>query len=106
MRPSPSAIASPSRLGRRRRVGPKTRLADKVTFCVRGVVSPLLSNIFLHYAIDVWFAERVRPRLRAVGTLVRFCDDLVMLFGHRVDAERVLAVLGKRLERFGLQLHP
>ena len=71
-----------------------------------GVISPLLSNIFLHYVIDVWFAEQVRPRLRAPGTLVRFCDDLVMLLAHRVDAERVLAVLGKRLDKFGLQLHP
>jgi len=71
-----------------------------------GVISPLLSNIFLHYAIDAWFADEVRPRLRAPGTLVRFCDDMVMLFAHRADAERVLAVPGKRLERFGLQLHP
>lgn len=71
-----------------------------------GVVSPLLSNVFLHYVVDVWFAHEVQPRLRAPSSLVRYCDDFVMLFACREDAERVQAVLGKRLGRFGLQLHP
>jgi hypothetical protein len=66
----------------------------------------ILSNVDLHHVVDEWFTEVVRPRLRGPGTLVRFCDDFVMLFSHREDAERVLAVLGKRLGRFGLQLHP
>jgi group II intron reverse transcriptase/maturase len=70
-----------------------------------GVVSPILSNVFLHHVIDVWFTQQVQPRLRGPSTLVRFCDDFVMLFAHRDDAERVLAVLGKRLGKFGLQLH-
>ena len=77
-----------------------------VTFCVRGVISPILSNVFLHYVIDQWYTEQVRPRLRGPSTLVRFCDDFVMCFMHKADAERVLAVLDKRLGRFGLQLHP
>ena len=71
-----------------------------------GVISPILSNVFLHHVIDRWYTEQVRPRLRGPSTLVRFCDDFVMLFAHRVDAERVLAVLAKRLGKFGLQLHP
>ena len=71
-----------------------------------GVVSPILSNVFLHHVVDVWFTQEVQPRLRGPSTLVRFCDDLVMLFAHRADAERALAVLGKRLGRFGLLLHP
>ena len=71
-----------------------------------GVISPLLSNVFLHYVVDVWFAHEVQPRLRAPSSLIRYCDDFVMLFACREDAERVQAVLGKRLERFGLQLHP
>ncbi len=70
------------------------------------VVSPVLSNVVLHGVIDEWFTQQVRPRLRGSSTLVRFCDDFVMLFAHREDAERVHAVLGKRLGRFGLQLHP
>ena len=71
-----------------------------------GVVSPILSNVFLHHVIDEWFAREVRPRLRGPSTLVRFCDDFVILFAHRIDAERVLGVLGKRLGKFGLQVHP
>jgi hypothetical protein len=71
-----------------------------------GVVSPILSNVFLHHVIDLWYTEQVRPRLRGPSTLVRFCDDFVMCFTHKADAERVLAVLGKRLSKFGLQLHP
>ena len=70
------------------------------------VISPILSNVALHHVVDEWFTQAVQPRLRGPSTLVRFCDDFVMLFAHRVDAERVLAVLGKRLGKFGLQLHP
>ena len=71
-----------------------------------GVISPALSNVFLHYVLDEWFAEQVQPRLRSGSTLVRYCDDFVMLFACKEDAERVHAVLGKRLARFGLELHP
>jgi group II intron reverse transcriptase/maturase len=71
-----------------------------------GVVSPCLSNIFLHYVLDEWFETQVRPRLAGNCTLVRFADDAVMAFDNLVDAQRVLAVLGKRLARFGLTLHP
>src|SRR5262249_4796805 len=71
-----------------------------------GVVSPCLSNIFLHYVLDEWFETQVKPRLAGNCTLVRFADDAVMAFDNIVDAQRVLAVLGKRLARFGLKLHP
>ena len=65
-----------------------------------------LSNIFLHHVLDDWYANEVRPRLRGDSMLVRFADDLVMAFETFDDAERVLAVLGKRLARYGLTLHP
>ena len=52
-----------------------------------GVVSPVLSNVFLHHVIDLWYTEQVRPRLRGPSTLVRFCDDFVMCFMHKADAE-------------------
>jgi RNA-directed DNA polymerase len=71
-----------------------------------GVISPTLSNVFLHYVLDEWFAQQVQPRLRGTSTLIRYFDDFVMLFACREDAERVHAVLGKRLGKFGLQLHP
>jgi RNA-directed DNA polymerase len=71
-----------------------------------GVVSPLLSNIYLHHVLDEWFEKEVRPRLRGPCTLVRFADDFVMTFKNPHDASRVLEVLGKRLGRYGLTLHP
>ncbi|MGH8611608.1 MAG: reverse transcriptase domain-containing protein [Gammaproteobacteria bacterium] len=75
-------------------------------FCVRGVLSPLLANVYLHYVLDEWFTAQVQPRLAEVSTLVRYGDDFVMLFADKADAERVLAVLGKRLGKYGLQLYP
>jgi RNA-directed DNA polymerase len=71
-----------------------------------GVISPVLSNVFLHYVLDDWFAEQVQPRLRGASALIRYCDDFVMLFANKDDAERVQTVLGKRLAKFGLELHP
>jgi len=71
-----------------------------------GVISPLMANVYLHYVLDEWFCEQVQPRLRGHSTLVRYCDDFVMVFAYKDDAERVLEVLGKRLGKYGLQLHP
>ena len=71
-----------------------------------GVISPCLSNIFLHHVLDEWFEGEVRPRLKGRCTLVRFADDAVMAFEDFLDAKRVLGVLGKRLARYGLTLHP
>lgn len=71
-----------------------------------GVISPMLSNIFLHHVLDEWFENEVKPRMAGPCTLVRFADDFVMTFKNHHDAKRVLEVLGKRLERFGLMLHP
>jgi RNA-directed DNA polymerase len=48
----------------------------------------------------------VQPRLRSASALIRYCDDFVMLFACKEDAERLQAVLGKRLAKFGLELHP
>jgi group II intron reverse transcriptase/maturase len=71
-----------------------------------GVISPLLANIFLHEVLDVWFEQQVKPRLRGRAKLVRYADDAVVLFEHEDDARRVMAVLPKRFERYGLTLHP
>ncbi len=70
-----------------------------------GVISPLIANLFLHHVLDRWFAETVQPRLRGASQLVRFADDFVLTFADGGDGQRVLAVLGKRLGRFGLTLH-
>lgn len=69
-------------------------------------LSPLLGNVYLHHVLDLWFAEEVMPRLHGRAMFVRYADDGVFGFEREEDARRVLAVLGKRLERFGLTLHP
>jgi group II intron reverse transcriptase/maturase len=71
-----------------------------------GVISPILSNIFLHYVLDEWFECEVKPSLKGQGTLVRYADDFVMTFKNHHDAKRVLEALGERLGRYGLTLHP
>lgn len=71
-----------------------------------GVISPLLANLYLHEVLDVWFEEVVQPRLRGKARLVRYADDVVIVFAHKHDAERVLAVLPKRFGKYGLTLHP
>ena len=70
------------------------------------VLSPLLGNVYLHYVLDRWFETEVKPRLRGTATLIRSCDDFIIGFEREEDARRVLAVLEKRLGRFGLALHP
>lgn len=71
-----------------------------------GVISPLLTNIYLHEVLDEWFVRDVQPRLRGRATLVRYADDLVFVFSQKEDAERVLDVLPKRFGKYGLTLHP
>lgn len=70
------------------------------------VLSPLLGNVYLHYALDLWFEKEVRARLRGKAILVRYADDYLMGFENQDDAERVMEVLPKRMGRFGLTLHP
>jgi RNA-directed DNA polymerase len=71
-----------------------------------GVISPMLANIYLHEVLDVWFEREVKPRLRGRAFLVRYADDFVMGFAREEDARRVLEVLPKRFERYGLKIHP
>ena len=70
------------------------------------VISPLLANIYLHYAFDLW-ANRWR-RWEATGgmIMVRYADDIVAGFEHEADAHRFLAMMRTRLEEFALTLHP
>lgn len=70
------------------------------------ILSPLLGNIYLHHVLDLWFEREVRTRLRGRTVLVRYADDFVIGFEHKDDADRVLEVLRKRMERYGLALHP
>jgi len=71
-----------------------------------GVISPLLANIYLHYILDEWFEKQVKPLMRGKVRLVRFADDFVLVFQLKYDADRVMAVISKRFEKYGLSLHP
>ncbi len=71
-----------------------------------GSISVLLSNLYLHYVLDLWFERVVKPRLSGEAYLVRYIDDFVMCFQYREDALRVQDVLGKRLGKFELALEP
>jgi len=71
-----------------------------------GVISPMLSNIYLHTVLDRWFAQEVCPRLKGKAFQIRFADDAVLVFARKEDAERVMAVLPKRFGRYGLTIHP
>ena len=70
------------------------------------VISPLLANIYLHYAFDLW-ANRWRQK-EATGDMiiVRYADDIVAGFEHEADAHRFLDMMRTRLEEFALTLHP
>jgi RNA-directed DNA polymerase len=69
-------------------------------------VSPLLSNVYLHYVFDLWADQWRRRHARGDVILTRFADDYVVGFEHREDAERFLAELRDRFAQFGLELHP
>jgi len=71
-----------------------------------GVISPLLANIFLHYVLDEWFVEMIGPRLKGRFFINRFADDFILGFEYEEDAFRVMKVLPKRFNRFGLNIHP
>lgn len=71
-----------------------------------GVISPLVSNVFLHYVLDVWFEQEVVPRLQDHAFLIRYADDFVIGFRNQRDAERVMEVIPKRFGKYGLTVHP
>jgi group II intron reverse transcriptase/maturase len=71
-----------------------------------GVVSPLISNVFLHYVLDQWFERDVRPRMRRPAFLIRYADDFVIGFRDERDAQRVMDVIQKRFEKYSLTVHP
>ena len=70
------------------------------------VISPILANLYLHVVLDEWVEHTVKPRMKGEVTLFRFCDDFIVCFQYKGDAEKFHSVLPKRFERFGLTLHP
>ena len=71
------------------------------------VVSPILANVYLHYALDLWFQKKWRTRKATGDTIiVRYADDFVVGFQRKADAEQFLDALRERLSQFALDLHP
>jgi group II intron reverse transcriptase/maturase len=71
-----------------------------------GVISPLLANIYLHYALDLWFEKVIRKRCTGLARLVRYADDFVVCFQRETDAVKFRRELGIRLGKFGLEVEP
>lgn len=71
-----------------------------------GVISPILSNIYLHYVLDEWFSEQIQPLLIGKSFIIRFADDFIIGFSNQSDAQRVMEVLPKRFAKHKLTLHP
>ena len=70
------------------------------------IVSPILSNVYLHYALDLWFEKRVKPHAKGEAYLFRFADDFLCAFQFKEEAETFERNLKDRLEGFGLEIAP
>jgi RNA-directed DNA polymerase len=74
--------------------------------CPQGsIISPILSNIYLHEVIDIWFEELGKTYFKGKAEEVRFADDMVFIFENYFEAEKFFRVLPKRLSKFGLKMH-
>jgi len=71
-----------------------------------GIVSPILANVYLHYALDLWFEKVVKKRCRGRATIIRYADDFVCAFQYKSDAENFYRALPTRLEKFSLEVAP
>jgi RNA-directed DNA polymerase len=69
-----------------------------------GIISPILANVYLHYALDLWFHRVVKLRCRGEACLIRYADDFVCAFQYQAEAEKFYQELGQRLGKFGLEL--
>jgi RNA-directed DNA polymerase len=71
-----------------------------------GIISPLLANIYLHYALDLWVCQWRKTQAQGEVYIVRYADDFVMGFQKEQDVRTMREALEERLDRFGLELHP
>jgi group II intron reverse transcriptase/maturase len=69
-----------------------------------GIISPTLSNIYLHYVLDLWFEKKVKKELKGYAQLIRYADDFVAVFQSKREANDFAAKLTQRLDKFGLKI--
>jgi RNA-directed DNA polymerase len=85
--------------------------ADEFVLATKGTpqggnLSPVLSNIFLHYVLDLWFEKKINPKVRGECHLVRYADDFLSMVRYADDARYIEQVMPERFENFNLELHP
>lgn len=71
-----------------------------------GNLSPMLSNIFLHYVLDLWFEKKVKPHVKGAAYLVRYADDFLCMVQYADAAQHIEQALRERFAKFDLELHP
>lgn len=69
-----------------------------------GLISPILANVYLHYVLDYWFTQVIKPKLKGEAYLIRFADDFIIMFQYEEEARKVFDVLPKRFAKYGLEL--
>lgn len=69
-----------------------------------GLISPILANVYLHYALDLWFEKVAKKECRYYASIVRYADDFVCCFQLESDARKFLVMLKERMAQFGLEL--
>lgn len=69
-----------------------------------GLISPILANVYLHYVLDLYFEDAIKPHLKGEAYLVRYADDFVIMFQYENEAEQVCKLLIERLAKFGLEM--
>jgi group II intron reverse transcriptase/maturase len=69
-----------------------------------GSISPVLANVYLHYAVDMWFAKAIKPKCRGKAAMIRYADDIVFCFEHEEEAKEFYKALKERLAKFNLEL--
>jgi RNA-directed DNA polymerase len=84
--------------------------ADKIVETEQGTpqggnLSPALSNIFLHYVLDLWFEKKIKPQVRGQAHLVRYADDFVCMVQYADDAQYIEQALRERFAKFDLEMH-
>ena len=71
-----------------------------------GIVSPILANVYLHFALDLWFEKCVKKNCKGEAMLVRYADDFVCAFRYHEDAKKFYKELPERLQKFSLDVAP
>jgi group II intron reverse transcriptase/maturase len=69
-----------------------------------GILSPILSNIYLHYVLDLWVEKKLKKECRGYVEEIRYADDFILCVQHKADGVRTLSALKQRLGKFGLEL--